>query len=355
MNIFCIRPKGYNIGNDAIFLAMRHFLKTVFGYAPNIITLPASTKYESHAKAGLTAATIYEMNQYGNGVIVGGGNLYENNELDVDLNALNSLEIPLFLFSLSRGRIYNRYGVLADRTDVMPDEKLLRLNQKALLTLARDKVTQNYIRTLGIGSCGLCACPTLFLNAIASTLPEVSHQERGLTLISIRHPSLMSIPLKKQAEVIESIRAIAAYYTAEGHNVKLLCHDRRDIPFAAGFVGVEYLYIEDVHVYLSLLKACRLNISFRLHATLPCLSFERPIINISYDDRAKSLIETIGFGECNIDIMETPDILAGIREQEKRLGELPRLKSESLSTWDGFHLTISDAFCTFAAAATQTL
>ena len=35
INIFNIRPKGLNVGNDAIFVAMRHYIYKAFG---NMVT-----------------------------------------------------------------------------------------------------------------------------------------------------------------------------------------------------------------------------------------------------------------------------------------------------------------------------
>ena len=54
---------------------------------------------------------IYEANQWCDGIIVGGGNLYENNELFLDFNALESLQIPLLLFSISLGKIYAKVSL----------------------------------------------------------------------------------------------------------------------------------------------------------------------------------------------------------------------------------------------------
>src|SRR5665647_1466823 len=116
ITLFCVRPKGFNVGNDAIYLGMQHFLYEAFGEVVNLVSLPATKRYDSVAHAGLTARSIHEINQYGDGVIVGGGNLYENGELDVDLDALEALRVPLMLFSLSRGRIYGRRDELVDRT-----------------------------------------------------------------------------------------------------------------------------------------------------------------------------------------------------------------------------------------------
>ena len=43
INLFCIRPKGFNVGNDAIYLGLQHFLYGAFGEVVNLISLPAIT------------------------------------------------------------------------------------------------------------------------------------------------------------------------------------------------------------------------------------------------------------------------------------------------------------------------
>ncbi|MDD9930935.1 MAG: hypothetical protein OXR70_03590, partial [Candidatus Marinimicrobia bacterium] len=96
-----IRPFGHNVGNQAISFALRQMLYDVFGRFVTIIDYPATSKHETTAKAGLSKNTIHEINRFVDGVIVGGGNLYENNEIDIDVNALGTLQQPLMLFSNS--------------------------------------------------------------------------------------------------------------------------------------------------------------------------------------------------------------------------------------------------------------
>ena len=86
-----IRPWGHNIGNDAINFALRQMLYEVFGRLVTVVDYPATNKHETTAKAGLTKGTIHEINKFVDGVILGGGNLYENDEIDVDYNALKTL------------------------------------------------------------------------------------------------------------------------------------------------------------------------------------------------------------------------------------------------------------------------
>jgi polysaccharide pyruvyl transferase WcaK-like protein len=349
ITLFCIRPKGFNVGNDAIFIGLKHFLDEAFGQVVNLISVPATSRYESQAKAGLTAGTVHEINQYGHGVIVGGGNLYENGELEVNLNALAALETPLMLFSLSRGRIYNRRRELVDRTDVMTDQIVLALNRKAKYSLARDRATQNYLQSIGCKHSMVAGCPTIFLDHLAERLPELHERDRAGILLSIRNPLLMNIPLERQSQVGEDIRRMIKFLKGEGHsNIRFLCHDQRDIAFAASFSGMEYIYSGDIYIYLALLRSCDLNISYRLHATLPCLSLGTPTIKISYDERALSLMDTIGMGGWNIDMVRGGDVVEEVINRYRRLNELAKLRAEVQSRWNELYANMAGAFRQFS-------
>ena len=39
--IFCVRPTGFNIGNDTIFAGLRHLLRGAFGEPVNLVHVPA--------------------------------------------------------------------------------------------------------------------------------------------------------------------------------------------------------------------------------------------------------------------------------------------------------------------------
>lgn len=355
MNIFCIRPKGFNIGNDAIFMGLQHFIHQAFGQVVNLISLPATSRYESQAKGGLTAKTIYEINQFGHGVIVGGGNLYENGELDVGLDALHALEVPLMLFSLSRGRVYNRQLQLVDRTDAMPDRILRALHDRADYSLARDAVTFGYLRDkIGAEKVQLGGCPTLFLNLLESSLPPLFAHDRGEVLISVRHPQLMNIPLQKQAEVVDDIWAIIGFLKKEGRtDIRLLCHDHRDLSFAASFAGMEYVYTGDIYTYLSLLRSAALNITYRLHSALPCFSLGTPAIHIGYDERANSLMDTVGLGDWNIDMVRAKNTVEEVRERVARIDQFPSVREQVQPRWKQLYKTMADAFASFAHDVTE--
>jgi len=352
MNIFCIRPKGFNVGNAAIYQGLQAALQEAFGCFVNLITIAATSKYESAGQAGLTSRTIHEINQYGHGVIVGGGNLYENGELDLNPDALARLEPPLMLFSLSRGRIYNREDRLVDRTDVMSDRLICVLNKKAMASLSRDRATAEYLSGLGLHSAELGGCPTIFLDRITNRLPEVAKPDRGCTLVSVRHPSLMNISLHRQMRVHEEVGMIVELLRENGYtDVRLLCHDHRDIPFAASFKHVPYIYIADPPEYLALLKHATLNVTYRVHSALPCMAFGTPFVKLSYDERALSLMETVGFGKWNIDIVKSTSVINEVASRLKNLDQIHLLRDSARATWQILKKTQDSAMRRFAEAA----
>lgn len=347
-NIYSIRPKGFNIGNDVIYLGVNHFVRMAFKENYNVISLPATGKYEAHRKAGLSSQTIYEVNQFGHGVIVGGGNLYENGELEVNPIAMRALEKPLMVFSVSRGKIYNKDLKLVDRTDTMADDKLKLLHQYTSISLSRDQATKAYLDSLGCSNT-LGGCPTLFINEIPQHLVPIMDADKSDALISIRTPTLMSIPVEYQYRLRDQLTEIIGLLKRKGYkNVKFLCHDHRDIPFAASFKEIDYLYTEDVYTYLTWLRNTRLNLTFRLHSFIPCLAYDVPAIKISYDQRALSMLETLGMSDWNIDLLKD-DLLREIENRLNNISDLTGIKQKLAgTTWAALRHTMAESSEKFA-------
>ena len=348
ITLFCVRPKRFNVGNDAIFLGLRHLLREAFGGLVNLVQVPAIESAEDGAVCGLTARSIHEMNLYGHGVVVGGGNLYENGQLHVDPHALEALHPPLLLASLSHGRIYDHRHQLVRRTDSMPDPVLAALQRRAMLSWARDDATHAYLRERGHEAV-LGGCPTLLLSQVPLPRPELGPAASPGALLSIRHPALMNIPLRDQARLHDTVRALAAALEADGHGpVRLLCHDTRDLAFATSLGGIEYILPDDVYTHLELLRRAPLVVSFRLHAFLPCLSFGTPAINLSYDERSLSLVRSIGMQAWDIDLVRTPDPVAAVRDRVARLPELAQLRAQAQPLWQAQERVMREALAAFA-------
>lgn len=301
-----IRPFGHNVGNTAISFAIKNMLYDTFGRLVTVIDYPATSKHESTAKAGLSKQTIHEINRFADGVIVGGGNLYENDEIDINHEALKHLKAPLMLFSNSRGRIYGRNGKFEERTDVIPDEKLKKLVEKSIISASRDSATHKYIKDLGCEDT-LGYCPTINLSSYEHLLPNLPENEHVGALISIRTPSLMNLPISKQSSIQSDIASAINDLRKNGHSrIRVLCNDSRDLDFAVQFKGslkVDPIYTNDVYQYLALIKHASIIISYRLHATLPAVSFGTPVVNITYDERAESICKDFDILENSIQIM----------------------------------------------------
>jgi hypothetical protein len=332
INLFCVRPRRFNVGNATIDAAMSAVLRDVFGERCNLVPIPAIASDEEGSLSGLTAKTVYEMNLYGHGVVVGGGNLYENGQLDVDVNALCALAAPLLLCSLSHGRIYDRRGRLTRRTDSMPVEHIVALHGRASASLARDDATCAHLHELGLTAARLGGCPTLFVDELLS--PSPPPRAAPGALISIRNPQLMSMPHVHQARVHDQVRLIADALEQEGFGpVRLLCHDKRDLGFASSFGDLEYVLPDDVWGYLGLLRAAPVVVTFRLHAFLPCLSFGTPAVNISYDERSLSLVRTVGLGDWDIDLVKEHDAVEAVRDRLLRIEQLSTLVDDARPAW----------------------
>lgn len=348
INLFSIRPRGFNIGNDVIYLGVNHFIRMAFEKNYNVISLPATGKYESQRKAGISSQTVYEINQFGHGVIIGGGNLYENGELEINPVALKALEKPLMIFSVSRGKVYNNRLELVDRTDVMTDEKISLINRRADVSLSRDLSTAEYIKNLGVPTV-VGGCPTLFINEIPQHLVPLLDADKTDALISIRTPTLMSIPVANQYEMRDQLLELIAILKTKGYqNIKFLCHDHRDIPFAASFKGIEYVYTEDVYTYLTYLRNTRLNLTYRLHSFIPCLAFDVPTIKISYDQRALSMLDTLGIDEWNINMLRN-DVSKEVSHRIDHIKDLPNIKHNLRDKWQGLRNTMLSGCQTFAS------
>ncbi len=355
INLYSIRPKGFNIGNDVIYIGVNHFIRQIFKGSYNVISLPATGKYENQRKAGISGQTVYEINQFGNGLIVGGGNLYENGELEVNQTALKALEKPMMIFSVSRGKIYNAKNELVDRTDVMTDSNIQAVNDKAVVSLSRDKATKAHIDSLGSNNV-LGGCPTLYMDEIPQHLVPLMDGDKTDALISIRTPTLMSIPVERQYNLRDELTQMIEMLRNYGYkNVKFLCHDHRDIPFAASFKDVGYLYTEDVYTYLTYLRNTRLNVTYRLHSFLPCMAFGTDAIKISYDQRAVSMMDTVGMDDWNINMLKT-NVLEEVENRLKNLSDLNAMKAKLKNTvWADLKTTITENCVKFAEEVQKTI
>ena len=349
-NVFWIRPRRHNVGNDTIAYALRRILRGELGPDVNLLPVAATSGEYDGWLCGLSAQTIHEMNLYGHGVVVGGGNVYENGGLDVDVGALRELRPPLMLCSLSYGRIFDDHGRLRRRTDSMPDEVVRALGEQAVTSVARDQTTLSYLEELGLEGVGLGGCPSLFMPS-AFPRPPVPG---GEVLVSIRNPQLMNVPLRDQARVAPEVaRLVEALRELDLGPVRLLCHDRRDMPFAAGLGDADYTLPDDAPDFLERLRSASLVVTFRLHAFLPCLAMGVPAVNVSYDERSAGMLRTIGLEEWDIDFLAEPDLTSAVIDRADRLEDLELLRASCAPRWRELEDTLHGSIRDFGAAVAR--
>jgi len=99
-----------------------------------------------------------------------------------------------------------------------------------------------------------------------------------------------------------------------------------------------------------LLKHCRLNVTYRVHSALPCMVFGTPFIKLSYDERALSLMSTVGFGAWNIDIVKSRNVVQDVSERLANLGEIDRIKHAAAARWAALKGTQDAAMRQFASS-----
>jgi Polysaccharide pyruvyl transferase len=346
-NVFWIRPRRHNVGNETIAYALRQLLRAELGSDVNLLPVAATSGEYDGWLSGLTAQTIHQMNLYGDGVIVGGGNIYENGGLDVDMEALRELRPPLMLCSLSYGRIYDDRGELRRRTDAMPEGAVRALGERAIISVARDQTTLSYLRELGLDGVRLGCCPSLCLGSVFPPTTSAPAE----VLVSIRNPQLMSVPLRDQARVASEVaRLVEALREQDRGPVRLLCHDRRDMPFAAGFGDVDYTLPDDALDFLGRLRSASFVVTFRLHSFLPGVAMGVPAVNVSYDERSAGMMRTLGLEEWDVDFLTESDLAGAVLDRADRIEDLELLRAQRAQQWRELEETLRGAIRDFGDA-----
>jgi polysaccharide pyruvyl transferase WcaK-like protein len=344
--LFNVRATTPNIGNELMALGMNKVLQAVFKDDYTVVTVPASGR-SGIKGAGLTKSTIYDINQLADGVIVGPGNLFENGALDVDRTAIGALTTPMMLFAVSTGRVFDRTGQLVARTDMLPPDHTKSVCRAADPVLVRDRATTIALAALECERAVVAGCPALFLDRIESELPDDDPSLADTVLISIRHPRLMSVPNSVRGRFQTDLSGLIRFFREEGLDVRLLCHDYQDLSQAQAFPDVPAMYTEDPIRFLSWLRACRLNVTFRLHAFVASVALGTPSIPLSYDERSMSLIDTLGMKDWMVCFVHSPDVIEAVKARYAALGRFRQLAAAAQPTWDSLRRDMTEGLHRF--------
>lgn len=176
----------------------------------------------------------------------------------------------------------------------------------------------------------------------------------GKVLISVRNPARMSVPAPLQWRTAEDVRGlIAALQGVYGPVVHLVCHDYQDLEFAAGFPEAPRIYFEDVERYVAALRACKLSVTYRLHAFLPCLAFGVHSLHLSYDERGRAMMETIGMGDWDINLMHQTDLVDAVLAKAHARPAYEAARHASRETIQRLKAATMDGIGRFASAISR--
>jgi hypothetical protein len=309
VNLFFVRPTTRNIGNDIIAYASARLVREVFGAGVNIVNIPA---LRGPQFGGLVARQVHDMNRLADAVILGAGNLLENGQVSYEAQAVDALRPPMLMMALSHGRVAGRDGELEARTDSLHPNIIRHLAERSVRTVVRDEASRSILGELGVDAI-VGGCPTLFL----PPSPE-SQVSSGDILISVRHPLRMTVPPPLQWRIAEDLRRLIATLRSEFRRpVRLACHDYIDLEFAAGFPDASPAYFDEAAPYMEALRGCALHVSYRLHGFLPCLAFGTHSIHLSYDERGRSMLRTIGLQQWDVDLLTDRDCVSAVLDRAR--------------------------------------
>ena len=231
----------------------------------------------------------------------------------------------MMLMGLSHGRITGRDGQMEDRTDALSPAAIRHLVEHAKVAMVRDTGSQEILADLG-AKVTVGGCPTLYLPPNAE-----GEAAKGGVIISVRHPMRMSVPATLQWRIAEDLRRLIAALRAEyAQPVYLACHDYIDLEFAAGFPEASPMYFDEVGRYIEALRTCKLHVSYRLHGFLPCLAMGSHSINLSYDERGRSMLSTIGMAAWDVDLMQSGDCVSAIMDRARSADQYRRAREAAL-------------------------
>lgn len=316
------------MGNDLIALGTEALVSDAWPRDVEFVSLPSQGPGRGGKPSGLTAGSVYEMNQLADAVLAGGGNVFENGALEIDSTALASLRPPLGLLAASSGRVRGHDGRLHPRTDGIPASRVVSLCHRAEPLLVRDAATATFLRELGFEDTQVGGCPSALVDRYID-MPAPDPSLAGTALLSIRHPNLMSIPYADQGRVPGDIRRLYRGLAETHDRAVLLCHDYRDLAFAATIPEASVLYTEDPRQLLSWIAGCAVQIGYRLHGFLAAVATAVPALHISYDERGESMLTTMGLDAFDVPMATSGDVASAALDRLRSLdGRPPRRDAE---------------------------
>ena len=267
-------------------------------------------------------------------VVVGGSNLYEGSYrwhwgVHLEPDALNELRVPLFLLGVGTG---SAFLSRTHRPSARARREIRLLNERADLSGARDVLTLEWLRALGVSKAELTGDPATF---IFNRPARVAFNRVMIVMPPRRFWSGRSQFLKVRLHgraMFHALASLARLLVEEGREVLVACNDPADLGLARSLLG-EWLdgrivCPETPEEYFGPLSESRAVVTGRLHTAVVSFSLGVPFVLIDADRRTHGFVETYGLGDWSV----TPsrgDFRKRLFERAERL-----LGDDALGLWE---------------------
>ena len=332
-NVFCVRPRTGDVGDEAVFLVVRHYLREAFGPWVNVVSVDA--RRDGHGPSGITSRTAYELGLFGHGVVLcGGAPLDRQPWLELDCEALEDLPAPLWVVGWPDG---------------MEPWVIEGLARKAVAVSCLDARSLRRFEGHDAALSELGGCATLFADR-AMLKGAVGQAQAGQVLLVVRDPMRTPLHGTRRTKLAADQREVARLLRARHPSVRMLAVSDAGRHLAASIGDLDYLYTEDAHTWHDLLRQSALVVSFRAETALACAGLGVPFVHVACGDDGLGAMAAAGLDDWSIDLQSCSDIPGAVSARLDQLGSLETKRLTAMGRWGALDRALAGAAGRFAEA-----
>jgi polysaccharide pyruvyl transferase WcaK-like protein len=299
MRIHHFYPRTDNIGDHFVQRGIEAMIRRIRPDA-TFKLFDVNSRGQKKAGYGLTQSAVHRANHEADLVIVGGSNLYEGAfgwpwGVHLDIDALRTLRVPLFLLGIGTG---SNFDSTLHEPSTRAKAEIRLLNDYAALSGARDTPTLAWLQRLGVTKAKLMGDPASFI----FNHPVRSTSHNGPVLITIPPRRIWSSKRQfwkvrsKGRPIFHALVDLTRRLLEKGEQVVVACNDPLDLPVAQRLFGSwlpsPLACPRTTEEYFALVSRSRAVISGRLHTAVVALSLGIPFLLIDVDWRTRGFLET---------------------------------------------------------------
>jgi polysaccharide pyruvyl transferase WcaK-like protein len=326
-------PRTQNIGDHFVQRGISTMIRRLVPDA-SFQLFDVNSRGRDKSAYGLTQSAIERANDEADLVIVGGSNLYEGGfgwpwGVHLDPAALKQLRVPLCLLGIGTG---SRFASALHKPSTRAKREITLLNELATLSGARDVVTLDWLKELGVTNAKLMGDPATF---IFNHPLQTNTTGRILVVFApSRIASSKRQPWKARIRggaVFRALAELTRNLLEQGQKVIVACNDPSDLPLAqqyfSGWLPDGVTCPQTPEEYFRLLSASRAVISGRLHTAVVALSLGIPFLLIDVDGRTSGFVKTYHLERWAVSASDA-GIAKRLCDQTSRL-----LRADESATW----------------------